>query len=105
LCADRKFYLWVLVVVLGRPAVQAHFRGLHRVTDGVLYLRAVVLVCNTAALRADPTQAVEQLDGWVLVRPATDADTKPGSSRGKPVYVVEYPYLLMASLKAMQASS
>jgi len=102
LTADRKFISWVLGVVLGRPTVQTRFHGLHRVVAGVLYLRGVIKVCSTPQLAADPNQAVEQLDGWVIVRPAEEQDCKPGSSRGKPLYVVEYPQFLTATLKPMQ---
>lgn len=104
-CADRKFVSWLLGVILGMPAKQTRFHGLHRVTAGVMYLQAVIRICRTPYLSAHPTQHVPQLDGWVVARPATDADCKRGSSRGRPVYVVEYPYFLTASLKHVQVCS
>lgn len=90
-CAERMFKSWLLGVVLGLPAVQTRFRGLHRVSVGKAYLLDVMKVCSAPYLVAHPTETVVQLGGLVTTRPGTETDIRPGSAhKGKPSWVVTY---------------
>eukprot|EP00775_Hariotina_reticulata_P012265 gene12265-12403_t len=56
--SDRKYISWLLGVLLGRPAVQTRFRGLHRIIAGRLYLKAVITVRIYAhgVIQVDPVE-------------------------------------------------